>query len=197
MKCYRRFDRQEDRPIFRRQCRVPRFHPPESVMLPTSSTTAYAWDVPRCTQLHCTNPASCANHRGCLLRSFPEDTSTELQQPEELFPAVASTFTQDLRESLVALWESKQYSDVRLQARSGEEVLAHRLVISARSSHLAELLAEAPSAVPTRLVVDAERDALVGTVAFLYTDELPPEASVEQLLCLRLQVRQIEPLRAR
>ena len=131
------------------------------------------------------------------MRSFPEDTSAQLQQPEELFPAVASTFTQDLRESLVALWESKQYSDVRLQARSGEEVLAHRLVISARSSHLAELLAEAPSAVPTRLVVDAERDALVGTVAFLYTDELPPEASVEQLLCLRLQVRQIEPLRAR
>ena len=29
------------------------------------------------------------------------------------------------------------------------------------------------------------------------TDELPPEASVEQLLCLRLQVRQIEPLLAR
>ena len=195
MKCYSRFDRQKLCRFFARS--VPRFHPPESVMLPTSSTTAYAWDVPRCTQLHCTNPASYANHRGCLLRSFPEDTSTELQQPEELFPAVASTFTQDLRESLVALWESKQYSDVRLQARSGEEVLAHRLVISARSSHLAELLAEAPSAVPTRLVVDAERDALVGTVAFLYTDELPPEASVEQLLCLRLQVRQIEPLRAR
>lgn len=143
----------------------------------------------------CTAPARPrATHRvGCLLRSFPEDTSSELQQPEELFTAAASTFTQDLRESLVALWESKQYSDVRLQARSGEEVLAHRLVISARSSHLAELLAEAPGATPTRLVVDAERDALVGIVAFLYTDELPSEASVEQLLCLRLQVCKNRP----
>ena len=88
------------------------------------------------------------------------------------------------------LWESKQYSDVRLQARSGEEVLAHRLVISARSSHLAELLAEVPTgATPTRLVVDAELDTLVGALTFLYTDELPSEASVEQLLCLRLQVK--------
>ena len=155
--------------------------------MPTTATT-YAWDVPRCTQLKLPNPASCDLPRIVCLRSFPEETRSELQQPEQLFAAATSTFTQDLRESLVALWESKQYSDVRLQARSGEEVLAHRLVISARSLHLAELLAEAPSATPTRLVVDAERDALVGTVAFLYTDELPPEASVEQLLCLRLQV---------
>lgn len=37
--------------------RAPFFHHRETSMLPLTFT--YAWDVPRCTQLHYTNPASC------------------------------------------------------------------------------------------------------------------------------------------
>ena len=135
--------------------------------------TTHAWDVP----------------------DLPEADEAAAAAPHEPLLAASerteSTFAQDLRQSLTALWDSRRYSDVRLQARSGEEVLAHRLVISARSSHLAALLAEAPTgSSPTRLVVDAEREALVGVLCFLYTDELPTDAPAEQLLRLRLQAQE-------
>ena len=120
----------------------------------------------------------------------PEDAAADGPPPPLIEPSerAASSFASDMRASLVALWESKRYGDVRLQARTGDEVLVHRLVISARCSYLGALLAEAPEG--ARLVVDAERDALHGILCFLYTDDLPPGASAEQLLSLRSQAQE-------
>lgn len=136
------------------------------------------------------------------MRSFPEETApSDIQATEALPPLLdpadraASSFANDLHAALAALWTSKQYGDVRLQARSGEEVIAHRLVITARCPYLAALLAAAPESASARLVVDAEREALEGILCYLYTDELPPDAPTEQVLRLRLQVASQAPPR--
>lgn len=130
----------------------------------------YSWEV----------PASDSENDGEAAEAAPP-----LMEPSA---RAASSFAEDMRTSLAALWESKRYGDVRLQARTGDEVLVHRLVLSARCSYLGALLTEAPEG--ARLVVDAERDVLEGILCFLYTDGLPPGASAEQLLSLRSQAQE-------
>ena len=61
----------------------------------------------------------------------PEDAAADGPPPPLIEPSerAASSFASDLRASLAALWESKRYGDVRLQARGGDEVLVHRLEV--------------------------------------------------------------------
>ena len=76
------------------------------------------------------------------------------------------------------------HTDISLQPRDGDSVRAHLLVLLARCSHLAELLA-ASSASTKTMRCDCERVELLGVLTWIYLDELPPSAPPSTLLRLR------------
>ena len=125
-----------------------------------------------------------------------EEQIADIRGEDDVFEETsASTFESDLRAGLGALWLSGEFGDVQLQPSSGAPVVAHRAVLASRSAHFKTLLEAARASFDGAAVggaivgVDAERDALVGVLGFLYADELPADADAPALLQLREQAQ--------
>ena len=109
----------------------------------------------------------------------------------ETMHAPVSTMMSDFRNALLDLWRQVEaargdveFADVLLQARAGEPLQVHAVVLYARCKLLADRvsLARANNGGPVR--IDCEQDELLAVLRFLYTEALPPNMKPQELLCL-------------